>query len=57
MPEHSGQQPGDLKGVSPAHWCFSSRRRSSAFSARSEASVSLMALSSASVSAMAQLRL
>jgi hypothetical protein len=33
-PEHSGQAPLDFIGVSPPHWCFRSRRRSSAFSSR-----------------------
>ena len=31
---HSGQAPMDLTEVSPLHWCFSSRRCSSAISAR-----------------------
>jgi len=38
----------DLKGVRPAHWCFSSSRRSSAFSARREASESLITVQSRS---------
>jgi hypothetical protein len=33
-PAHSGHAPIDLIGVRPAHWCLSSRRRNSAFSAR-----------------------
>src|SRR5438552_17423125 len=33
-PAHSGQAPLDLSGVNPPHWFLTSRRRSSAFSAR-----------------------
>jgi len=34
-PPHSGQAPYDFVGVTPLHWCFSRRRLSSPFNARS----------------------